>query len=101
MYLNDRVLTLDTRRQALLLDVDDEISRLHGTGHRECDVDFSNRLLLPFVGQGHLFGLLFGASCLVLGASCLVLGASCGVFVGRASCQLWPWDTNTWYSECS
>lgn len=25
LYLNDRVLTLDTRRQALLLDVDDEI----------------------------------------------------------------------------
>lgn len=25
MYLNNRVLTLDTRRQALLLDVDDEV----------------------------------------------------------------------------
>ena len=66
-HRNQRVLALDARRQALFLNVNNEVFRLDGPRHRERDVKLGDGLL-PFVRQGRLLlHLLFAGGGVVRG----------------------------------
>jgi hypothetical protein len=65
-HANDGVLALDSRDELLLLDLDNEVSRLEVAGHVESNVQLANRLR-PLVGQGGLLLFLLDARCRVVG----------------------------------
>ena len=72
MYVDDGVLALDARLEALLLDLNGEVPRLEVPGDGKGDVEVGDDLR-PLVGQG---GLLLG-----------LLGAGSGVFSGGGFCH--------------
>lgn len=67
-YLNNRLLTLNTSCETLLLDVNHHILALQVVGHEDGDVDVANGLR-PLVGESLLLGLLLGAGSGLLGGS--------------------------------
>lgn len=65
---NNRRLALDTCRELVLGDADDEVSGLDVPRDCECDTEFLD-ILLPFIGKGSLLGGFFGTRCRFFGGS--------------------------------
>ena len=65
-YADSRVLALDSGRELLLLDLNDEIFTLHIAGNIERNIELSN-CLRPLVGKRFLLLLFLGESGRCLG----------------------------------